>query len=59
MRIVRSQLSDHEQVLLYYNGLSGFGKAWNIRNKELIIIRDVMITPKVIHGHIYHRILFL
>jgi len=28
LRTLRAQLSDHEQVLLYYNAVVGFGKAW-------------------------------
>ncbi|MGE0636130.1 MAG: putative phage abortive infection protein [Bacteroidia bacterium] len=28
LRTLRAQLSDHEQVMLYYNAVVGFGKAW-------------------------------
>lgn len=28
LRTLRAQLSDHEQVMLYYNATVGFGKAW-------------------------------
>lgn len=28
LRILRSMLSNHEQILLYYNWISGFGNAW-------------------------------
>lgn len=28
LRTLRAQLSDHEQVLLYYNAIVGFGEAW-------------------------------
>ena len=30
IKVLRSQLSDFEQILLYYNGLSIVGKKWNI-----------------------------
>lgn len=29
LRILRAQLSNHEQVMLFYNWLSSFGKQWN------------------------------
>lgn len=32
LRTLRAQLSDHEQVMLYYNAVAGFGKAWIDRN---------------------------
>jgi hypothetical protein len=32
LRTLRAQLSDHEQVMLYYNAIVGFGEAW-IKNK--------------------------
>jgi hypothetical protein len=28
LRTLRAQLSDHEQVMLYYNAIVGFGQAW-------------------------------
>lgn len=28
LRTLRAQLSDHEQLMLYYNAISGFGGAW-------------------------------
>jgi len=28
LRTLRAQLSDHEQVMLYYNAIVGFGSAW-------------------------------
>jgi hypothetical protein len=28
LRTLRAQLSDHEQLMLYYNAVAGFGKAW-------------------------------
>lgn len=28
LRTLRAQLSDHEQTMLYYNAIAGFGKAW-------------------------------
>ena len=38
--ILRSQMSDYEQLLLYYNAQSSLGKAWNdkkyIENYRLI-----------------------
>lgn len=32
LKLVRAQLSNHEQLLLYYNGLSSFGKEWITSN---------------------------
>lgn len=40
MRIVRSQLSDFEQILLYYNGLTEIGKAWN----ETLFSSDLLFS---------------
>lgn len=34
VRMLRSQMSDYEQMLLYYNGLSDMGSSWNKRNTE-------------------------
>lgn len=35
LRILRSMLSNHEQILLYYNWLAGFGSKWEQKNIEL------------------------
>lgn len=35
LRILRSMLSNHEQILLYYNWLSGFGSKWEQKNIDL------------------------
>ena len=32
LRMLRAQMSNYEQVLLYYNWLSGFGKEWENKN---------------------------
>lgn len=40
MRIVRSQLSDYEQVMLYYNSLTQIGKAWN----EQLLASDLLLS---------------
>lgn len=37
MRLLRSQLSDYEQVLLYYNSLTKIGEAWD----ECLIANDL------------------
>lgn len=36
LRTLRAQLSDHEQLMLYYNAISGFGGAWinDIKNNN-------------------------
>lgn len=43
MRIVRSQLSDYEQILLYYNGLTQIGNAWN----EQLLASDLLFSSKI------------
>lgn len=40
MRILRSQLSDYEQILLYYNTLIDVGKAWD----ECLIAKDMLYS---------------
>lgn len=42
LRTLRAQLSDHEQVMLYYNALSGFGESW--------ITHGYFTTWKMIHN---------
>lgn len=32
LKLLRAQLSDHEQLLLYYNGLTSFGEEWITNN---------------------------
>ena len=34
IRMLRSQMSDYEQMLLFYNSLSDMGCSWNKRKKE-------------------------
>ncbi|RYE12103.1 MAG: hypothetical protein EOP45_23460, partial [Sphingobacteriaceae bacterium] len=34
LRILRAQLSNHEQILLFYNWLSGHGKNWENDNQH-------------------------
>jgi hypothetical protein len=56
LRTLRAQLSDHEQVMLYYNAMVGFGEAW-LTNKYFtdykmihnipIPLADFGITPIV------------
>jgi hypothetical protein len=36
IRILRSQLSNEEQVLLFYNWFSGFGKEWENENNSFL-----------------------
>lgn len=40
LKLVRAQLSNHEQLLLYYNGISSFGNEW--------IITDYFTTHRMI-----------
>jgi hypothetical protein len=42
LRTLRAQLSDHEQVMLYYNAVIGFGRAW--------IENNYFTTYKMIHN---------
>jgi hypothetical protein len=42
LRTLRAQLSDHEQVMLYYNAIVGFGKDW--------IDNDYFTNYKMIHN---------
>lgn len=44
MRILRSQLSDYEQILLYYNGITPIGKAWN----ECLIADDLKYKSQLL-----------
>ena len=41
-KLLRSNMSDTEQVLLYYNSLSEMGEKWNKRNDESIKKREDM-----------------
>lgn len=43
MRIVRAQLSDYEQILLYYNSLTQIGKAWN----EQLLASDLLLSSEI------------
>lgn len=40
LRILRSMLSNHEQILLYYNWISGFGSAWE-KKMEIEHINEI------------------
>lgn len=42
LRTLRAQLTDHEQVLLYYNAIAEFGEEW--------IMNDYFTTYKMIHN---------
>lgn len=42
LRTLRAQISDHEQVMLYYNALAKFGEEW--------IINDYFTEYKMIHN---------
>lgn len=46
LRTLRAQLSDHEQLMLYYNAISGFGETW-IKNKTG---KNYFTTYKMIHN---------
>lgn len=35
LKLLRAQMSDHEQLMLYYNYLSGFGERWEKRDNPL------------------------
>lgn len=55
MRLLRSQLSDYEQVLLYYNSLTKIGEAWD----ECLIANDLKYKCKLwirIRSCIYRHI---
>lgn len=43
MRLLRSQLSDYEQILLYYNSLTKIGEAWD----ECLIANDLKYKCKL------------
>lgn len=42
LRVLRAQLSNHEQIMLFYNWLSGFGGAWE-NNENNFFTEYVMI----------------
>lgn len=42
VRIIRSQLSDHEQILLFFNSVSDLGKKWEL--DESVSPEDKLIT---------------
>lgn len=44
LRTLRAQLSDHEQVMLYYNAIVGFGEAW-ITNKYFTDFKMIHNLP--------------
>lgn len=60
LRLLRAQLSNHEQIMIFYNWLSGYGKAWeNGENKfftEFVMIHNLwhnlLIDDKFIKGKI-------
>ncbi len=41
IKVLRSQLSDYEQMLLFYNSLSDFGTAWNKRKDKIYKEQDM------------------
>lgn len=43
IKTIRAQLSDHEQVILYYNSLSTLGYDWFDEQKDSLIIRYKLI----------------
>ena len=43
IKTLRAQLSDFEQLLLYYNALSNLGKRWFENKKESYMIRYKMV----------------
>lgn len=48
VKTLRAQLTDYEQVMLYYNVISGFGNEWiSIKNKEEY---SMLIRYKLIHN---------
>jgi len=44
VKTIRAQLSDHEQLLLYYDSLSTFGEAW-LENKYLVQYKMIKNIP--------------
>lgn len=48
IKILRAQLSDHEQIMLYYNVVSRFGQKWVETNGEETL--GLLIKYKMIHN---------
>lgn len=48
LRTLRAQLSDHEQLMLYYNAIAGFGYAWINDEKNDSI--NYFVDYKMIHN---------
>ena len=51
LRTLRAQLSNYEQVMLYYNWLSEYGNAWEDRNNHFLT------EYKMIHNLWYTELL--
>ena len=49
IKIIRGQLSNHEQLLLFYNGVSDFGKRW-IENDEIKEFSGYIGKYRLIHN---------
>lgn len=53
---LRSQLSNHEQLLLYYNALSVLGQAWEIDNKEGLLQKYCVIRSMPLPLADFHKL---
>lgn len=49
VKILRTQLSDYEQILLYYNSLANMGKKWNEPNQMQSSSKMNILGLKVWH----------
>ena len=52
LRILRSQLSNQEQAMLFYNWKSKFGKNWE--NKENKFFTDYRMIHNIYDGLLFH-----
>ncbi|MDV7698814.1 putative phage abortive infection protein [Chryseobacterium soli] len=50
LRILRAQLSNYEQALLYYNWKSGFGKKWEEKDEKGILKNHFFTDYRMIHN---------
>ncbi len=60
IKTLRAQLSDYEQVLLYYNSLSSLGYDWFDKEKESLIVRYKLIknAPQNLYWGVMPKQLF-
>lgn len=51
-KIIRAQLTDYEQAMLYYNIVSGFGRKWVKDDKHKGVTLELLVKYKMIHNAI-------